>query len=468
MDKSSIVSTLRPLRFAVEGCGHGELHPIYSSIQKSCRARGWRGIDLLIIGGDFQACRNNHDMNWMAVPPKYRGIKDFHEYYSGKRVAPYLTIFIGGNHEASNHLQELYYGGWVAPNIYYLGAANVINVGGVRIAGMSGIWKGYDYRKPHYHMSSLGDKDIKQMYHTREIDVRKLMQLRTQVDVGLSHDWPKGVEQHGDLHWLLRVKKHFKEDVQRKLLGSNAASYVLNHLRPFYWFSAHLHVKYAAVVHHQPHSQEESNLAQCPDNADELSLDDEVENVPQAIENPDEISLEDDDTKPTTSVIKQGLNAAESLQQPAILNSTTQFLALDKCLPKRDFLQLLEIPRRPTGSQHSDSGDAQLEYDEEWLGITRVFAQDVIHKRMHDPQQADSPPDRNRQHYSSLVDAEVNWVRDNIVNKGRLVVPRNFQPVAPVYDPRSKFRDPNDRPAMHPNPQMEAFCNMLEIPNPLQ
>jgi len=32
-----------------------------------------------------------------------------------------LTIFIGGNHEASNYLQELPYGGWVAPNIYYLG-----------------------------------------------------------------------------------------------------------------------------------------------------------------------------------------------------------------------------------------------------------------------------------------------------------------------------------------------------------
>lgn len=42
-------------------------------------------------------------------------------YYSGEKKAPVLTVFIGGNHEASNHLQELPYGGWVAPNIYYLG-----------------------------------------------------------------------------------------------------------------------------------------------------------------------------------------------------------------------------------------------------------------------------------------------------------------------------------------------------------
>lgn len=44
-------------------------------------------------------------------------------YYSGEKMAPVLTIFIGGNHEASNHLQELPYGGWVAPNIYFLGRA---------------------------------------------------------------------------------------------------------------------------------------------------------------------------------------------------------------------------------------------------------------------------------------------------------------------------------------------------------
>ena len=36
-------------------------------------------------------------------------------------MAPVLTVFIGGNHEASNYLQELPYGGWAAPNIYYMG-----------------------------------------------------------------------------------------------------------------------------------------------------------------------------------------------------------------------------------------------------------------------------------------------------------------------------------------------------------
>lgn len=51
---------------------------------------------------------------------------DFHKYYTGQLTAPFLTIFIGGNHEASVLLRELYYGGWVAPNIFYMGASTVL------------------------------------------------------------------------------------------------------------------------------------------------------------------------------------------------------------------------------------------------------------------------------------------------------------------------------------------------------
>lgn len=46
---------------------------------------------------------------------------------------------LGSIHEASNHLWELYYGGWAALNIYYLGAAGVVSFDDLRIAGLSGI-----------------------------------------------------------------------------------------------------------------------------------------------------------------------------------------------------------------------------------------------------------------------------------------------------------------------------------------
>lgn len=42
------------LRVAIEGCGHGTLNAIYRSIEKACQTKGWDGVDVLIIGGDFQ------------------------------------------------------------------------------------------------------------------------------------------------------------------------------------------------------------------------------------------------------------------------------------------------------------------------------------------------------------------------------------------------------------------------------
>ncbi len=114
-------------------------------------------------------------------------------YYTGECVAPVLTLFVGGNHEASNYLRELHYGGWVAPNIYYLGSSGVVWFGGLRIGGVSGIYKPYDYPKPYHERPPYDESALKSVFHVRGFDYYRLAGTTPSFDLFVSHDWPQGV-----------------------------------------------------------------------------------------------------------------------------------------------------------------------------------------------------------------------------------------------------------------------------------
>lgn len=77
---------------AINGCGHGDLDLIYEAIQ-AAEQRGGFKVDLLLSCGDFQAMRSVDDLHCFACPPKYRAMKDFHRYYTGKSKAYVPTIF---------------------------------------------------------------------------------------------------------------------------------------------------------------------------------------------------------------------------------------------------------------------------------------------------------------------------------------------------------------------------------------
>ncbi|KAM0717198.1 hypothetical protein Q7P37_007050 [Cladosporium fusiforme] len=505
------------VRLAIEGCGHGTLHAIYASIEQACKIKGWPGVDLLIIGGDFQSVRNAYDLNCVAMPAKYRDMCDFHEYYSGAREAPFLTLFVGGNHEASNFLFELYYGGWVAKNIYYMGAAGVVQLGPLRIVGLTGIWDARDYRKPHYERLPYNEGDIRSIYHVRELDVRKLLQIRTQVDIGISHDWPRGAEWTGDYKKLFRQKPYFEEDANTRRLGSVAAKEVVDYLRPKLWFSAHLHCKFAAVIDHAKGGLEVQGVppAVVKKNDAEIDVDDLLNDGtkerPAAVStgtasvvplNADEIDLEleDDDDGLAPVVPGQGMDGAQvpvandrqpqassstdavmesarallpdSFKKPqrdsapteippGITNKSTRFLALDKCMPNRDFLQVMEIPCE---GETTLARPLQLQHDKEWLAITRTFA---LHEPLilGDPK-FNAPQKKPQAEYAKLIDESLSWMDSANID---FRIP-DFQQTAPVYDGQN-FRLPQyERDAggltEYTNPQTAHFCKMLEIPNP--
>lgn len=457
-------------------------------MQNAARARGWSGVDLLIIGGDFQAVRNAADLTVMSVPVKYRELGDFPEYYSGRTEAPILTIFIGGNHEASSHLWELYYGGWVAPNIYYLGFANVLRFGPLRIAGMSGIWKGFDYNKPHIERLPFNQDDIKGFYHVREIDVRKLLLIREQVDVGLSHDWPRAVERSGDEKALWRMKPDFRQESLDGTLGNPAATYVMDRLRPAYWFSAHMHCKFTSLKRYETpagptankdlpiRTKEPTPEVQTgkPDNPDEIDLDLDDDDDDKPATN----ASQSTDPAPTTSIVPDDLRAQlpASFAKPAIqareprgtpgqpvpptiFNTETRFLALDKCLPGRKYIQLSYI--KPITLIHEPTPqELSLQYDPEWLAITRVFHQYLsIGDR-----KAKTPNNEGETAYVEMIDKERAWIDENVVAKGKLAVPLNFEFTAPPHNPGDPEKV-QEQPDEYTSPQTAAFCELLGLQN---
>jgi hypothetical protein len=124
------------------------------------------------------------------------------------------TIFpVGGNHEAANYLWELFYGGWAAPNIFFLGYAGVVNFGGLRIGGISGIYKGNHYNLGHFEVPPYSEDSIRSAYHVRALEVQRLLSLEQPLDVFLSHDWPQGIARHGDLRSLLQHKSFLRQEV---------------------------------------------------------------------------------------------------------------------------------------------------------------------------------------------------------------------------------------------------------------
>lgn len=377
---------------AVEGCCHGELDKIYETIQHAEQQNNMK-VDLLLICGDFQAVRNKSDLASMAVPVKYQKLNTFYKYYSGEKVAPVLTIFIGGNHEASNYLQELPYGGWVAPSIYYMGYAGVVNFGGLRIGGLSGIFKGQDYHRGHFECPPYNESTKRSVYHVRSLEVFRLKQLRQTLDIFMSHDWPRGIYEYGSINELLRRKRFLADEVSTGSLGSPAAEELLYALKPDYWFAAHLHVKFPALV---------------------------------------EFEIDNGKTK------------------------STKFLALDKCLPGRQFLQILDMNPREDETK-------ELRLDAEWLSILRSTNHLLSVSRTNSYMPGIGS---NERFDFTVTKDELEEICSDF--GGNLRLPDNFvQTAAPHNAAPGKGADVCERTATRVNAQTTLLCEMVGLSNPV-
>lgn len=269
---------------AVQGCLHGRLDDVYEVIRGLQGPPHFLPIQLLLQCGDFQAFRDGRDLVRSNIKEKYRDLGQFHPYWTGEKQAPCLTVFVGGNHECPDVADQLYYGGFVAPRIFYLGQAGIWRVGRrFTVAGISGIYKPYTFRQPEQPGS----------WHVRQKHTDLLRRYPNPIDIVLTHDWPAGMHQFSN-QWL---KPHLFQE--RQSLGCPAFASLLHEKRPSFWFAAHHHTKFAAAIPH-------------PD----------------------------------------GL--------------CTRFLALDKVLAGRDFLQILEIADPSDGAPFDEQ---VIEADPVWMAL---------------------------------------------------------------------------------------------------
>ncbi|KAJ3411301.1 lariat debranching enzyme [Chytridiales sp. JEL 0842] len=444
------------MRIAVEGCAHGELDKIYASL-RNVEAKQKVKIDLLLICGDFQSIRNEGDLKALACPDKYRDIGVFHEYYTGKKKAPIPTIFIGGNHEASNYLFELFHGGWVCPNIYFLGFAGVINFNGIRIGGLSGIYKNHHYELGHYEQFPLNEQDGRSIYHIRKYDVFRMAQIKRPVDIFLSHDWPRGIAQHGNLKWLQGQKPFLMDEIMNNTLGSYPAEFLMKRLKPTFWFAAHLHVKYAALFDHRAEAAKAAKSAKpAPkvENPDAISIsDDDDPDVKEEAKNKKEKPAADEKTgasEESSENVIPDANGHESSEAVPSGPSYTRFLALDKCLPHRDFLQIIEIDA-------PEDATPGFCYDEEWLAIVKSTNDyfSTTQKQKQLPTDLEIQP---------VIAENLEWVKQNITPNG-LHIPDNFVMSTPPHLSETARKKRAELGNAIQNPQTVALCQLLDMPN---
>ena len=199
---------------------------------------GWekahkQAIDFVLQVGDFEPHRNEADLATMAAPAKYRKLGDFPMFARGEAQFPWPIFFIGGNHEPYGWLETLSSGGEVAPNCHFIGRANVVSVGELCVAGLSGIYKPELFASPRPDVSHFGKKSNKEWIGWNEGDIERLLELG-RADVLLLHEWPSAFDS---------TQRHPPDEA-----GRGWIEMLLESLRPKMIFCGHLHGRYRSAT----------------------------------------------------------------------------------------------------------------------------------------------------------------------------------------------------------------------------
>lgn len=132
----------------------------------------------------------------------------------------------------------------------------------MRIAGASGIYAEKQYENGYFEKLPYNQHALKSIYRIRQYDIRKLS-LLTNPHIFLSHDWPQGITEHGDLAALLKDKPAFTSEIADGTFGAPPLMDLLKALQPEWWFAAHMHALFKAAVKHDDSATNFTALDKC-------------------------------------------------------------------------------------------------------------------------------------------------------------------------------------------------------------
>ncbi|MFH1465442.1 MAG: metallophosphoesterase [Pseudomonadota bacterium] len=181
-----------PLVIAAVGDVHGHHHQMVALVEQAAAAAGVRP-DLVVQVGDFEPHRHEDDVQTMAAPARFRKVGDFPDFREGRARFPWPVLFVGGNHEPYGFLDGLAPGAEVAPGCRWLGRAGLVEHCGLKVAGLSGIFREDCWVVGRPPFGAMHREKKKRYVGFTQADVDRLLDLAEEgrPDLLLLHEWPR-------------------------------------------------------------------------------------------------------------------------------------------------------------------------------------------------------------------------------------------------------------------------------------
>ncbi len=230
--------------FAAVGDVHGRMHRMVQLLQDWSR-KAHRPLAFVLQVGDFEPHRHEADLATMAAPARYKQLGDFPAFHARRARFPWPVYFIGGNHEPYGFLDASPEGFELTPQCHYLGRVGAIESHGLRVAGLSGIYREEAFLRTRPPVERLGTVSPKEFAHFHEQDVEQALALE-RADVLLVHEWPSGVVAPADEAAFEQQRRSMSYD----MVGNPYARLLVEALQPQLVLCGHMHKAYRGSIRH--------------------------------------------------------------------------------------------------------------------------------------------------------------------------------------------------------------------------